>query len=198
MMADTIFANAAVRVGCPMDQRFNLVRAESWLQEHQLAACAAARLCDPPSGDWDIAAGQYFTTFRCEVHAIEDFDDTRAREWFAAFDCGFVHYTVALLGCRGGDGNIFIVDEHVERLWLPQRHAGGIKAMLARHKMGDRRLGLSDLRRFVAGADVFSRQGGRVDRRAAICPARDPPETGEHGSAEGMGRGSAGVWGPRE
>jgi hypothetical protein len=54
------------------------------------------------------------------------------------------------------------VDEHAERLWLPQRHAVGIKAMLARHKVGREQgatsLELGDLRRFVAGADVFSRQ----------------------------------------
>ena len=30
--------------------------------------------------------------------------------------------------------------------------------MLARHKIGDRKIELSDLKRFVAGADVFSRQ----------------------------------------
>jgi len=110
-------------------------------------------------GDWDIAAGQFFTTFRRNVHVVEDFDDTRAVEWFAALDYGFAHYTVALLGCRDGDGNTFIVDEHAERLWLPQRHATGIRAMLARHKIGDRKLAVEDLRRFVAGADVFSRQG---------------------------------------
>jgi hypothetical protein len=109
-------------------------------------------------GDWEIAAGQYFTTFRWDVHVIPDFDDTRAVEWFAALDYGFAHYTVALLGCRDGDGNTFIVDEHAERLWLPQRHAAAIKAMLGRHKIGDRKLELGDLRRFVAGADVFSRQ----------------------------------------
>ena len=50
------------------------------------------------------------------------------------------------------------MDEHAERLWLPQRHAQSIKAMLARHKIGDRKLEISDLKRFVAGADVFSRQ----------------------------------------
>ena len=110
-------------------------------------------------GDWDIAAGQYFTTFRREVHVVQDFDDTRAVEWFAALDYGFAHYTVALLGCRDGDGTTFVVDEHAERLWLPQRHAAGIRAMLARHKIGDRKLVVEDLRRFVAGADVFSRQG---------------------------------------
>ena len=56
-------------------------------------------------GDWDIAAGQFFTTFRRDVHVIEDFDDMRAVEWFAALDYGFAHYTVCLLGCRDGDGN---------------------------------------------------------------------------------------------
>ena len=109
-------------------------------------------------GDWDIAAGQFFTTVRREVHVVENFDDTRAREWFCAMDYGFAHYTVVLLGCTDGDGNLFVVDEHAERLWLPQRHAPAIKGMLARHKIGDRKLELGDLKRFVAGADVFSRQ----------------------------------------
>ena len=109
-------------------------------------------------GDWDIAAGQFFTTFRREAHVIDEFDDTRAREWFVAFDYGFTHYTVALLGCTDGDGNVFVVEEHAERLWLPQRHAQAIKTMLARQKIGDRKLEISDLKRFVAGADVFSKQ----------------------------------------
>ena len=113
-------------------------------------------------GNWDIAAGQFFTTFRRDVHVVEDFDDRRAVEWIAALDYGFTRYTVCLLGCRDADGNVFIVDEHAERLWLPQRHAAAIKAMLARHTVGSeadkRPLALSDLKRFVAGADVFSRQ----------------------------------------
>jgi hypothetical protein len=119
-------------------------------------------------GDWDIAAGQFFTTFRREAHVIDDFDDTRAREWFCALDYGFTHYTVVLLGCTDGDGNLFVLDEHAERLWLPQRHAAAIKAMAARHRVaynfplwrmqGTRALELADLKRFVAGADVFSRQ----------------------------------------
>ena len=116
-------------------------------------------------GDWDIAAGQYFNNFRREVHvvhsvpAVPSFDETRAREWFAALDYGFAHFTVALLGCRDGDGNTFVVDEHAERLWLPQRHASAIRTMLGQHMICGRKLLLEDLRRFVAGADVFSRQG---------------------------------------
>jgi hypothetical protein len=104
-------------------------------------------------GDWDIAAGQYFTQFRRDVHVIEDFDEARAVEWFAALDYGHVHYTVCLLGCKDCDGKTYIVDEHAERLWLPQRHAMAIKTMLGR-----RGLHLGMMKRFVAGADVFSRQ----------------------------------------
>ena len=110
------------------------------------------------NGDWDIAAGQYFTTLRREVHVVESFDETRAREFFIALDYGFAHYTVALLGCTDGDGNIFVVDEHAERLWLPERHAAAIKAMVGRHNIGERKLTVGDLKRIVAGADVFSRQ----------------------------------------
>ena len=73
-------------------------------------------------------------------------------------DYGFTHYTVVLLGCRDGDGNLFIVDEHAERLWLPQRHAPAIGAMIGRHGIENRKLRIEDLKRFVAGADVFSKQ----------------------------------------
>jgi phage terminase large subunit len=109
-------------------------------------------------GNWDIAAGQFFTTFRRDVHVVADFDETRGREWFAALDYGFTHYTVVLLGCTDGDGNVFVVDEHAERLRLPQRHVAAIRAMVGRHRTGDRALELGDLRRFAAGTDVFSRQ----------------------------------------
>jgi phage terminase large subunit len=113
-------------------------------------------------GDMDIAAGQFFTTYRRDVHVVESFDDTRAREFFAALDYGFTHYTVVHLGCTDGDGNLFVVDEHAERLWLPDRHAPAVRAMLGRHTIGaganKRQLRLDDLKRFVAGADVFSKQ----------------------------------------
>ena len=120
-------------------------------------------------GDWDLAAGQYFTTFRRDAHVIADFDETRAREWFGALDFGYAHYTVFLLACVDGDGNVFVVDEHAERLWLPEQHAEAIKTMVGRHlanipcrMIGDRRgqrpLEMTDVRRILAGTDVFSRQ----------------------------------------
>jgi hypothetical protein len=104
-------------------------------------------------GEWDIAAGQFFTTFRRDVHVVDQFDDKRGVEWACSLDYGFTHYTVVLLGCLDGDGNLFVVDEHAERKWLPDRHAAAVKAMLARHG-----LAVDRLRRFVAGADVFSKQ----------------------------------------
>ncbi len=115
-------------------------------------------------GDWDIAAGQFFANFRRDIHVLPDIDDLRAREWFASLDYGFTHYTAALLGFKDGGGNWFITDEHAERQWLPERHVASIRAMLARHSITDpysaspRPLLLGDLRAFVAGADVFSRQ----------------------------------------
>jgi hypothetical protein len=153
-------------------------------------------------GDWDIAAGQFFTNFRRDLHCVPDFDDSRAREWFAALDYGYTHYTVALLGCRAADGNLFVVDEHAQRGWLPQRHAAAIQAMFARHhvrldaaieptpfpSINQRALEDSQLSplfdsqpstlnsqlflaRFVAGADVFSRQcdGTTIAQQYAKC-----------------------------
>ena len=49
-----------------------------------------------------------------------------------------------IMGCLDGDGNLFVVDEHAARKWLPDRHAAAVKAMLARH-----RLALPRLRRFA-------------------------------------------------
>src|SRR5260370_41000282 len=42
--------------------------------------------------------------------------------------------------------------------WLPLLYASAIKSMISRHSFSNRRLEISDLKRFVAGADVFSKQ----------------------------------------
>lgn len=136
---------------------------------------------------------------------------------FAAFDYGFTHYTVALLGCRDGNGNTFIVDEHAERQWLPSRHAAAIKAMVARHRttggqriwvsysgvIPTRPLELRDLRRFVAGADVFSRQSdgttiaAQYGREGITLRCANPDRV--NGWAEilrGLGDGGTGLTAP--
>jgi len=152
-------------------------------------------------GDWDIAAGQFFTTFRRDHHVVDRFDVIGDVEWFAAFDYGFNHYTVFLLGCRDTDGNLCIMDEHAAREWVPQRHAEAIRAMLKRHHILLKPVGRYSiaLSRIVAGNDVFSRDslgstiarqyddlgihlrpanGDRVNGWAAIHQALGDPDAG--------------------
>ncbi len=86
-------------------------------------------------GNWHIPAGQFFNTFRHDVHVINQFDESRIIEWIAGMDYGFTHYTVVLLAGRDAKDNLFILDEHAERNWIPQRHARAIKEMCQRHQV---------------------------------------------------------------
>jgi len=110
-------------------------------------------------GDWDIAAGQFFTTFRRDVHVLESdhpfwFDDL-PRHWrvWMSKDYGFVHFTVFHLFAQDEDGNVFVVDEHAQRRWLPEQHAKAVRGgMLARNGVD-----VGRLETIVAGHDVFNR-----------------------------------------
>lgn len=105
-------------------------------------------------GDWDIAAGQFFTTFSEAHHVIAPFEiSTEWRVW-CALDYGFTHWTMVYLLAQDGDGRIYVVDEHAERRWLVPQHAEGIKAMLGRWG-----LSVGHLAAFVAGPDVFAQRG---------------------------------------
>ena len=87
-------------------------------------------------GRWDFAAGQYFRNFDPRIHVLPDkFNETIGEEWFAAMDYGFTHLNAVLLACRDHADNVYVVDEHAERLWIPQRHARAIKEMFARHNI---------------------------------------------------------------
>jgi phage terminase large subunit len=115
-------------------------------------------------GDWDIAAGQYFTTFRREWqgqphHVIPYFEPPKAWRFWGALDYGFTHYTTFFLLALSGDGDLFILDEHGERNWLPQRHATAIHALLTRNG-----LKASHLDRIVAGADCWQKNRGTSDQ----------------------------------
>lgn len=104
-------------------------------------------------GDWDIAAGQYFTNFRRDLHVIPPFSEIPAN-WpvWCSLDYGFTHYTAVYLLTKG-DGMIYLVDEHAARQWLIPRHVSAIGAMLDRNGITQTRL-----KRFVAGADVFAKK----------------------------------------
>jgi hypothetical protein len=105
-------------------------------------------------GDWDIAAGQFFSNFRRDVHVLKhEFDRQCVTDWICSMDYGYNHYTVVLLGARDGDGNIYVVDEHFGRRMLPEDHAKAIDRMFQRNCTC-----LEYLSRFSAGPDCFSTQ----------------------------------------
>jgi phage terminase large subunit len=112
-------------------------------------------------GDWDIAAGQFFTTYRRQAHSCLPFAIPENWRVWLAMDYGFTHYTTIYLLAEG-DGVIYVVDEHAERGWLPERHAQAIGQMLARWAIKPTRPWT-----FVAGADVFAKRGERGGTIAA-------------------------------
>jgi phage terminase large subunit len=103
-------------------------------------------------GDWDVAAGQFFTTWG-ERHILAEgeipFVPGYHRCWLS-LDYGFTHYTTAYLLCEI-DGSVYVLDEHAERKWLPQRHAPAMEKMLERHG-----LLYGNLDTCVAGRDIFA------------------------------------------
>jgi hypothetical protein len=101
-------------------------------------------------GSWDIAAGQFFTTFREAIHVIKPPEGFTPVKVWGGFDYGFTHHTAFYLFGKDGDGNVYVMGEHVQNRWLPQRHAPAIHALLDRHG-----LTVKDLKCIVAGADCF-------------------------------------------
>lgn len=103
-------------------------------------------------GNWDFAAGQFFTNFRMDVHvpspAIEAPEYT---EYWGSFDYGFTHYTVFHLFCRGRGESIYLMDEYGRRKADIATNAAAIHRLLETHG-----LRFSDLVTCDAGADVFN------------------------------------------
>jgi phage terminase large subunit len=104
-------------------------------------------------GDWDIAAGQFFTTFRYDVHAKDGLKAIPGASFWASLDYGFTHYTVSHLFMRY-DGHTSVLDEFAERKQLVSQNADGIKSMLKRHGLTP-----DNLSNFVAGHDCFASRG---------------------------------------
>jgi hypothetical protein len=106
-------------------------------------------------GDWDIAAGQFFTTFRYDVHVKQPFFTRIPSHWrvWCSMDYGYIHPTVVHLWAEDDDGIIYTVDEHLASRWQVSQHSDAIKTMLARWSVSIDRLWT-----FVAGADVFAKK----------------------------------------
>lgn len=110
-------------------------------------------------GDWDIAAGQYFTTYRHDVHTLEPEAipklDADVAEYWGSLDYGWNHYTVFHLFMKT-DGVTYVIGEHSDRMQSIEYHAEQIHSLLERHG-----LDFSDLSTCVAGTDVFAQRGAK-------------------------------------
>lgn len=104
-------------------------------------------------GDWDVAAGQYFSNFSYDKVVVKPFDiPGEWRKWIA-MDYGFTHNNATGLLAMDGDGNRYLLAERLQRKKLVPFHAQEIKEMLAL-------FGLEpwNLSRLVAGEDLFARR----------------------------------------
>lgn len=138
-------------------------------------------------GDWDIAAGQFFTTWRRDAHVVPAFPIPSGWRAWLSLDYGFTHYTTVYLFAQSDDGDLHIVAEHAERGWLIERHASSIRSMLTRHSIAPHRI-----EAFVAGTDVFAKKhdGGTIaDQYAAQGFDLSPANTDRiNGAAEYLRR----------
>lgn len=115
-------------------------------------------------GDWDVAAGQFFSTWNYQSHVRPRAElDQIPANWpvWAAMDYGFQHPTAVLLFTEF-DGTIRVVDECGGAKKLVPQHADEIKAMLTRHGVS-----LQRLRSFAVGSDVFAQRGSTSGKTIA-------------------------------
>ena len=103
-------------------------------------------------GDWDIAAGQYFSTWNYEAHVCEPFIIPDHQPVWGCFDYGFTHPTASYLMTEF-DGTIKVTGEHVEAKRLPADHAAELKRIAAKHGRDASKI------HYFAGPDVFANKG---------------------------------------
>lgn len=102
-------------------------------------------------GDWDIAAGQYFSTWSHAHHVVSSVDFRNDWPVWNGFDYGFIHNTYVPLLTSDGDGNLYVLDEHCRNKTLIPAHAQAMLAMLERNGIERHRV-----TKVVAGSDCFS------------------------------------------
>ncbi len=152
-------------------------------------------------GDWDIYAGQYFSTFQRDIHVFPNKHnpltlDTIPRGWrvWGSLDYGFRHYNTFHLFTEN-DGDVYILDEHGRREWQPQMHIDAIVELLARYGLSPQHLDV-----VVAGSDINRREssGNTVAQQYIsagfnIQPANDDRIDGATNFLSGLGDRDNGV-----
>ena len=112
-------------------------------------------------GDWDIAAGQFFSTWRYDRIVKPGLKIMPGATVWCSLDYGFQHPTVCYLFSEH-DGKIGVIDEHWRRHALAADHAIDIKNMLKFHGLTIRNLDI-----FVASPDAFANRGNESGKTIA-------------------------------
>lgn len=112
-------------------------------------------------GNWDIAAGQYFSNWRYESVVREGLKVMPGARVWCSLDYGFQHPTVCYL-LSEYDGKKQVIDEHWRRHALASEHAVDIKRILARHG-----LNVENLSTFAASPDAFAQRGNESGKTIA-------------------------------
>lgn len=105
-------------------------------------------------GDWDIAAGQYYSNWRQDVHVVKPFHIPEHWKIWGGFDYGFTHLTCFHLLAKDDDGNVYVIGEHAERKQLVDYHAAEMTS-LVRRLVG----GWDRVEAIYAGHDTFGAKG---------------------------------------
>jgi phage terminase large subunit len=103
-------------------------------------------------GDWDIAAGQFFTSWSEARHVIDSIAIEEDWPIWLSFDYGYNHWTACYLMTQTNDGILIVLDEVAARKQQPETIATQLDAMLLRNGIAKSRI-----RDMVAGHDIFSK-----------------------------------------
>lgn len=105
-------------------------------------------------GDWDVAAGQFFSTWTHNVHVIRPFAIPKDWPIWCGFDYGFVHPTAVTFLTRDNEGTVYAFAEHAAARLTVLSQANSIKRVLTNFDIP-----LQEVWPFAAGSDVFARKG---------------------------------------
>lgn len=108
-------------------------------------------------GDWDIAAGQFFTTFSSTAHVMSPIELPEYYYTWLAMDYGYglTHWNIAYLLSQDDHGNIYIRDELAHRKTLVPTIAKDLIDLLDRNKV---KIPTREID-FVLGSDAFTERG---------------------------------------
>ncbi len=104
-------------------------------------------------GDWDIGAGQFFTTWNYDKHVIKPRPIEPHWQLFGSMDIGFAHWNMAYLLGLDGDGHSYIIAEHGAQRKLPNWHVKQLDELFQSLKVNKYRL-----EKFVVGGDAFQQR----------------------------------------